>query len=65
MYAEYSPFKQWAKENGISAKDISDTTGCSVKAVYAWFQGVRTPSRKMIKALNSAFNIDFNKVFNI
>lgn len=39
-------FKLWCIANGYTAKKIEELTGISRKCIWAYWQGVRTPSRK-------------------
>jgi len=39
-------FKLWCIANGYTARKIEELTGISRKNIFAYFQGVRTPTRE-------------------
>lgn len=39
-------FKEWCTANGYTAKKIAELTGISFRTIWAYYQGVRTPTRK-------------------
>lgn len=58
-----TPFKEWCVNNRFIAEDIASEIGCSKKAVYAWLQGYRKPSRDMMIAMEQKLGID-RKIFD-
>lgn len=58
-----TPFKEWCVINRFRAEDIASEIGCSKKAVYAWLQGYRKPSRDMMIAMEQKLGID-RKIFD-
>ena len=38
-------FKLWCIANGYTAKKIEAITGISCKSIWAYWQGIRTPTR--------------------
>ena len=57
-------FKQWCIENRFRAADIANELGCSVKTIYAYMQGYRLPSRKMMKEMERKFEINTKEIFD-
>lgn len=57
-------FKQWCVENHMPAATIAKELECSVKTVYAYMQGYRYPSRKMLRAMEEKLGIDTRRMFD-
>lgn len=57
-------FKAWCVENRMKASDVANQLGCSQKAVYAYMQGYRLPSRKTERAMKEKLGIDTKEIFD-
>ena len=63
--SEYkTKFKEWCVNNRMRAVDIAEKLECSPKAVYAYMQGYRLPSRKMERAMKEKLGIDTKEIFD-
>lgn len=58
-------FKKWCTENSYSAGTIAKELGCSKKAVYSYMQGLRYPSRKILRLMEERLGIDTREMFGL
>ena len=56
-------FRQFCKENSLSADMVAERIGCSKYTVYAYWRGERRPHWKVMKKMDEAFGIDSRSLF--
>lgn len=58
-------FKAACQERGWTAAKVAEMTGLSKSTIFAYFQGVRYPSRRTKRILEECLEgIEINKIFN-
>ena len=54
-------FKSYCEANGYTARDVATMVGVSMYTVRSYIQGVRYPSRKVMKVMDEKLK-DFDSV---
>lgn len=62
---EKTAFKGWCDSHGYTARYVAEAIGVSIHTVHSYLQGVRYPSRKTMKALEEAFDMDTREIFKL
>lgn len=56
-------FREWCRENGLTAGQIAEKIGSSKSTVYAYFRGVRVPNRATMRRMERELGIDARRMF--
>lgn len=62
---EDNKFKNWCKEQNLTAEAVAEKIGCSKRTVYAYFCGDRLPSRRTMKRMEEELGIDTRRMFGL
>ena len=60
---EKNKFREWARQNNLTAAEIAERIGVSKYTVYAYFRGERLPSRNAEKRMETELGIDTRRMF--
>lgn len=61
---EQNGFKAFCERNGYTAPQVAEKLGISRHTAHAYMQGTRFPSRRVLKAFEKAYGVDYREVFN-
>lgn len=58
-------FREFCRDNNLTAAAVAAKIGCSKYTVYAYFRGERLPSRRTMKRMEAELGINTREMFGI